>query len=874
MLVDSGSIGNPLGRSKCVKLGRSTMETASNTGMIYGATSVGPPSGTSRPVIKDKVTPTLRDHITRELLQQQHYEGSTIRLIEMGISEVPEADVKLLDSVERLSLRKNLISHLPSNICSLKSLRYLDLDSNVLREIPAVLMQCPTLEILDLSNNKIESLPNDVTPLWSENLKVLSLKNNNVGTIWEMSALAKLENLSVLEIEGNPLPKEELDLVKSYTPMTSGISQEEYWAIALRRYLQSQTPPTVLGSGNSTDPKMSRAAKRMGFISTSTSSDHSTPASPSPVSQFFSEGDYSSSSHNDSNATFNSELYNHSKFNDYFKRLSILPEESHQYTGRQSSSISSSNEQHKLPHEELVIACRKLLFGFTECQQNIRKIASFCKEKSVAVNVVSLLYSVRSHIDNLVEVLEQVESKEHSQDRALIKLCITIVTIFKQIIGQLRKHFRAFFEADDLCFIRMFYMTLLCSYNEIYNAWCFLNAEDAKFSKKRLIGRSLSSSVAHPLSGANGANSNSIFVPRTRSNTLQSKVPPIPFNSGVNNNVDPAHVGNSVSSPVSGAVTPTYPLNVQPNSRQLTPPPAISSNNTSYNTSNSNSNVLSVPQNSQVAAEPRYQEHSPRQYIPHSPKPKATESISESESESPSTSVSSASKNVDQQLYQTLRVVIKMVNVVYDQLTSMISNTARASTAGQQELTGNLLAKIRDLTDTCCQAMDLSKVLGERLNLLTSETVTSERFLTHGEKLKTWENINAFLKSIISILANTKVLMEGMPALNEIRPNLASLAKVTKDVTVVLDLSSYKGVSVLASQMQPYQHQHQYQHQYQQTHQHQHPHHQYPSSYQHGYHQQYAHQNSKQYPHEDHMYIPMMTPQATSALGKNPFEDM
>lgn len=838
------------------------METGLKTGLSVGSTPVS---------------------MKNELSQQQQYEGSTIKLIGMGIGGIAEADIKLLESMERISMRKNLISNLPSNFCCLKSLRYLDLDSNMLREIPTVLMQCPTLEILDLSNNRIESLPGEITKLWSKNLKVLSLKNNNVGSIWAMSSLAKLENLSVLEIEGNPLPKEELDLVMAYTPMTSGIAQEEYWAVALRRYLQSQTPPTLSTSGNNNDPKMTRAAKRMGFISTTTTSDHSTPVSPSPVSQVFSsDGEFSSISHNDTSTTSNNELYNHSKFNDYFKRLSILPEESYQNTnGEQSSAISSSNEQHRLSHEELVIACRKLLFGFTECQQNIRKIASFCKEKSVAVSVVSLLYSVRSHIDNLVEVLEQAESKEDSHDKALIKLCMTIVSIFKQIIGQLRRNFKAFFEGDDLCFIRMFYMTLLCSYNEIYNAWCFLGAEDAKFSKKRSVGsRSLSSSKPPPSFGTNGTNSSGVFLPRTRSNTLQSNVVPMSFNTGV----DSINITNNIVSPVPGTVTPPYPLGVQQSSRQMTPPPALSSSSASINPNNNNDNndnnnnsnnnsSLPVPQNSQVSTEPR---HSPRQYTPHSPKPKASENIGEPESESPSASVSSASKNVDQQLYQTLRVVIKMVNVVYDQLTSMISKTARESTSGQQELTANLLTKIRDLTDTCCQAMDLSKALGERLNLLMSEMVGSEKFLTHGEKLKTWENINAFLKSIISILANAKILMEGMPALNEIRPNLASLAKVTKDVTVILDLSSYKGVSVLASQTQPQQPQHQHQQQYQQhQYQHQqHPYYQHVPSHQHGYHQQHVHQYPQQYPHDEHMHIPMMTPQATSAHAKNPFEDL
>lgn len=831
----------------------SAMDAPSKAG-AHGLTPVGTPNGLSRLATKDKLT--LRDHIAREMLQQQRDGGSTIKLIGMGISFMPEADVNLLENVERLSLRKNLLTNLPANFDTLRGLRYLDLDGNMLREIPAILMQCPKLEILDLSYNKIESLPQDISSLWSENLKVLSLKNNNVTSIWDMSPVVRLENLSVLEIEGNPLPKEELDMVQFYTPITSGMAKEEYWATAIRRYLLNHFPPS------STDLKMSRVAKRMGFISTSSSFDHSLSVSPSPVSQFFPLDGDSSISHNDTSTTSNNELYNHSKFNDYFKRLSILPEESQ---NNSSASTNSGNEQHKVPHDELVIACRKLLFSFTECQQNIRKIASFCKEKSVAVSVVSLLYSVRSHIDNLVELLEQAETKESAHDGALIKLCITIVNIFKQIISRLRKNFKAFFEADDLCFIRMFYMTLICSYNEIYNAWCFIDAEDAKSSRKRSIDRSLSSSMAHPLPSTNGSGPSGIFLPRTRSNTLQSKVGPVSLSNGGSSTatLDSAHPINKVTSPTPGTATPPYASNLQANGHQITPPPAPASTQ------------------SAIQLDSRHQDHSPRQYIPHSPKPKPSESnhivTNEPELESPSGFTSTTNINVDQQLYQTLRVVIKMVSVVYDQLTSMISKTAHASSAGQQELTDYLLAKIRDLTDTCCQSMDLSKILSERLNLLTSVTVTSEKYLTNNEKLKTWENINAFLKSIISILANTKVLMEGLPALNEIRPNLASLAKVTKDVTVVLDLSSYKGVSTLAAQIQSQPQSQPPQHPY--PHQHQYPHNQTPSSHQH---QQQQHQNHHQNPyqyqpqhqHDDHVNAPMITPQPTPLPNRNPFEEV
>lgn len=716
----------------------------------------------------------LREIISKRL-SQQGASGSTVKLIGLNITSIPSVDVELLRNVERLSLRKNLLLHLPSSFCNLKSLRYLDLDNNVLQEIPPVLMQCPKLEILDLSYNNIECLPQEISPLWSQQLKVLSLKSNNVSSIWGLRSIVKFEKLRVLEILGNPINQEELEAVRAYTPMTTTTVKEEYWAIALRRYLEDHSLPTAETAAES---KMSKAAKRMGYINTpspgSGESVGSVASSPVPV-QLVADADSTAE-------TTNNDLYNHSKYNDYFKRLSILPEE------------ASNNEQHKVSHDELVVACRKLLFSFTECQQNVRKIASFCKEKAVAVNVVSLLYSVRSHIDNLVGVLEQAENEKKSHDGALIKLCMTIITIFKQIISQLRKNFATFFGADDLCFIRMFYMTLVCSYTEIYNAWCFIDAGEARKSRTRHLARTYSA-INLPSSNIS-AGTSSLYIPRTRSNTLQARAPPVGIGAGPSSldnglhNVT-GHNGSAVLSPPTRISSPPQVKAAQ-SGVAITPP-------------SNNALMHSVSHHS---TESKQSDSSPRQHHTHSPRSrKVTDSqISNGrEGADPDSSIASTSSggsSVDPQLYQTLSTVISMVNVVYERLTSEISKAALASTTGQQELTDALLSKVRDLTDTCCQAMELSKLLSERLQLLTSDADISEKYLCISEKVKTWEKINAFLKSIISILANTKVVMTDLPGLNEIRPNLASLAKITKDVTVILELSSYKGVSVLTAQNQ------------------------------------------------------------------------
>ena len=140
-------------------------------------------------------------------------------------------------------------------------------------------------------------------------------------------------------------------------------------------------------------------------------------------------------------------------------------------------------------------------------------------------------------------------------------------------------------------------------------------------------------------------------------------------------------------------------------------------------------------------------------------------------------------QKIDEQLSQTLLNVIKVVNIVYNQISAEISKIT-----SQQVLNETLTSKVRELKDIY-QAMELSDTLNTRLELMLSKDVNIiEVYSSSTEKLKVWEKINSFLKVIISILGSTKTLMADLPELNEIRPNLSALTKVTKDVTVLLDL--------------------------------------------------------------------------------------
>ncbi|AEY96598.1 FADR381Cp [Eremothecium gossypii FDAG1] len=676
------------------------------------------------------MTQKLTYLITKELSQK---ESPTIKLIELNISSLPEEAVELLHTVERLSLQRNQLTTLPTSFRNLTKLRYLDLHGNRLAEIPAILLQCPHLEIVDLSSNEISALPQEYSPLWCSNVKVLSLKNNRVRSLRDLYAtITQLKALTILEIDGNKIPKEELDHVTSHVP-TKSLPPEEYWLMALRKYMQD-FPQGMPAAG----AKTARAAKRMGFIGAeeSGSAMHSAPAQ-------------------------DSDLISHSKYNDYFKRLSVLPEET------SSSTHASASSETRVSHEDLVVGCRKLLFSFTECQQNIRKITSLCADKSVAVNMVSLLYTVRSHIDNLVEVLEQAEDTPDTNvhDQLLVNLCVGIISVFKQIISLLRKNFDAFFRANDVCFTRMFYMTLLCSYTEMCNVWNLVVPENIKRKRPVVTPRQRSFSVQTHHSFKH-------LPPRQRSNTLQRGTP-----------------SSSALQPLQPPLINQLPLNSPPSSKNTTP---LSNLSTPPPPTNIPSSLTgSTIMDPRADASPRTMRSDSQIHSPNIKRPQDSQLSAEQSNQHAGPS---GEMNIDTQLYHTLRTVIGMVNVVYAQLTQAIQKTAIASTTDDHPgITPAIAAKIKDLTETCFQSMELSKVLKSRLSLITS--TESEQYNTNAEKLNTWEDINAFLKSIIAILANTKLIMKDLPVLNEVRPNLASLAKITKDVTVILDMSSYRTVS-------------------------------------------------------------------------------
>lgn len=139
-------------------------------------------------------------------------------------------------------------------------------------------------------------------------------------------------------------------------------------------------------------------------------------------------------------------------------------------------SESSPNKSKRLNDAEttmLINVSRKVLFSFSELHSSVRRFSGFCVDKKVTIKMVSYLYTAKANIDSLVENLELMEENTNNHDKILESLNICIQS-FKNILALLSENFSSFVVKIDICFIRMLYLTVYGSFNEIFNAYRIL----------------------------------------------------------------------------------------------------------------------------------------------------------------------------------------------------------------------------------------------------------------------------------------------------------------------------------------------------------------------------------------------------------------
>lgn len=147
---------------------------------------------------------------------------------------------------------------------------------------------------------------------------------------------------------------------------------------------------------------------------------------------------------------------------------------------------------------------------------------------------------------------------------------------------------------------------------------------------------------------------------------------------------------------------------------------------------------------------------------------------------------------IDEKLYQSIDLATSNAQIVFSGLTKAIGKSAMATATSNsaQPINPSVAAKFKELTTVCISSMDITKRLISKLSAIRSTQSSHARRLF-------WDDISLFLKAIIQTFSSVKVIMKDAPILNEVRQSMANLSKTTKELTILLEASSYKSMSDL-----------------------------------------------------------------------------
>lgn len=322
----------------------------------------------------------------------------------------------------------------------------------------------------------------------------------------------------------------------------------------------------------------------------------------------------------------------------------------------------------------IVKVSRKILFSFSELHSSVRRFTGFCIDKKITIKMVSLLYTTKSNIDSLVENLEILEEDGDNFDAITNALHVSISS-FKSIMTLLSENFHNFVAKIDVCFIRMLYLTIYGSFNELLNAY-------------------------------------RILVPAPKLASLTTSVssldPKVSSKPGLTINTSTTTINGAISAP---AVT---------------------------------------------------------------------------------AAVSTDTEDIDEKLYQTVELATTKAQVVFSELTKAISKSALASTNNPQSINNSVASKVKELTNICITSMDITKRLKTKLVTIRNNPSTPTKKLF-------WDDVNQFLKAIVNTLGPVKIIMRDLPILNDARTAILNLTKTTKDIPILLEVSTYGSLSDSAS---------------------------------------------------------------------------
>lgn len=672
--------------------------------------------------------------------------GVSLQLDDLNIATVPVELVELLRTrIAKLSLKKNWLVGLPNQFVYMDRLTYLDIAQNHLGEVPQVVCYLASLEILDISGNQIRRLPKEIVNL--PNLKVLSMANNRFEYL--PAFIADVPELTYLEFYGNPIIFPPPEVVEAERAKHG---DDVAW---IRQYLKGHKNQLLsladsagrswsVGSGQHAAAAAAAAASteapqpaERSRSNSETTIHGNAPASSSSLRAAKRMGFVSRKQRatvDDSGSNSGSSAGSAS--------IDVSGQHSHSQSQSQSHSRMQSMETPGLGLG-LTTGDRALSTGHGDANAAPPPIPPVSVKRAGSTHAHGERsrgnsFSTSPPLDNAPNAyfrrLSTLQEDEHMSGWRLDH----------KILVAIRKILYSVYEFHD--------MARRCS------AFCTDKAVAASLSQHLRMAQTtfpelVKALESHETNGrADGSQLLEIagrcmaavgdLVAFFRANIERlSQVIDIKFVRSL------IMVSFTSFNELHNAWTTLYPQAI-----------TTTTSTTAASTTASTTTHLT---------------------------PQSTASSS-----SATTAGASAHQNddlaaADDHLYERIYLAAQAAQSVLGQLTSIISKNAIQASQGNS-LGAGASEKIKELGTVSLAGIDVTRRLKSRMDL--------SRETGHLDRKKFWDDANAFLKSVISILSSTKSVMNDVPFLVEVRPNLTTLTRAAKEIPLLLELSSYRAM--------------------------------------------------------------------------------
>ncbi|KAK9366927.1 RAM signaling pathway protein-domain-containing protein [Lipomyces kononenkoae] len=419
--------------------------------------------------------------------------------------------------------------------------------------------------------------------------------------------------------------------------------------------------------------------------------------------------------------------------NAYFRRLSVLQEQMSPAVLLQFSSAAFSNQ--------VVESARGILFTLSQVLPAMRQFLAFCDDRTLSGTLSGIIYNTRLHIDTLIRTLEhhdalltspslpgsnrrvpqQAQSVASAAIEPIIHAALACIGAFRHIISIVHANVKTLAGRAEIRHTRAFFLLSYGALAEVRNAWT-----------------ALAPALAECRVPVSTYLSREIFSSKTASRS-GSKSPSLPPHPPVSELMPP----------------PALPPLATPNLWPQGPKSSGIMTNISSSIGTMSSPISAIPP-------------TPGLTLPlglFSPLT-ATTSAPTAENGPYAFHFSIEPSETDEGLFERIEVA-----------TQSAMNVLKLVLDGMAKVVDNDDTKMRELANMCDYGLDVTGRLRERLGNIRGADAT--------ERTKFGEDTNAFVKGIISVLEFTKTILNDYQFLNDARPQLSSLTRVTKEVLTV-----------------------------------------------------------------------------------------